>query len=64
MDSQQLMRLLRAAGWIHVRTKGSHWQFKHPRRRGLVTVPHPRRDLPVGTVKAILTHAGIEVERR
>ena len=32
---------------VLVRTKGSHHQFRHPVRAGLVTVPHPRRDLPI-----------------
>jgi len=58
MDSREIIRRLRADGWVLVRTKGSHQQFKHPDRPGLVTVPHPRRDLPVGTVKAIMKQAG------
>ena len=59
MDSRAIIRLLQADGWELVRTKGSHQQCKHPVRPGLVTVPHPKRDLPVGTVQAILKQAGI-----
>jgi predicted RNA binding protein YcfA (HicA-like mRNA interferase family) len=40
--------------------KGSHHQFKHPRRPGKVTVPHPRKDLPVGTLRGIFRQAGWE----
>ena len=29
---------------------GSHWQFKHPDRAGRITVPHPNRDIKLGTV--------------
>jgi predicted RNA binding protein YcfA (HicA-like mRNA interferase family) len=58
MDSRQVMRRLRDDGWQLVRTKGSHHQFKHPIKPGLVTVPHPKRDLPAGTLKAIFKQAG------
>jgi len=58
MNSREVIRRLRADGWILVRVKGSHHQFKHPKRSGLVTVPHPRRDFPAGTLKAIGRQAG------
>ena len=57
MDSREIIKRLKQAGWVLVRTKGSHHQFKHPSRAGLVTVPHPRRDLPRGTLKAIMRQA-------
>ncbi|HXG29420.1 MAG TPA: type II toxin-antitoxin system HicA family toxin [Nevskiales bacterium] len=40
--------------------KGSHHQFKHPVKPGRVTVPHPKRDLPVGTSNSILKQAGLK----
>ena len=58
MDSRQIIRRLEADGWVCVRTKGSHRQFKHPDRPGLITVPHPKKDLPMGTVRAIMKQAG------
>ena len=58
MDSREVIRKLKADGWVLVRTKGSHHQFKHPDRPGLVTVPHPKRDFPAGTLKAIMKQAG------
>ncbi len=58
MSSLEIIRRLKQDGWRLVRTKGSHQQFKHPEKAGVVTVPHPRRDLPVGTVKAIFKQAG------
>jgi predicted RNA binding protein YcfA (HicA-like mRNA interferase family) len=45
-------------GWLLVRTRGSHRQYKHPDKPGLVTVPHPKRDLPRGTVRSIFKQAG------
>jgi predicted RNA binding protein YcfA (HicA-like mRNA interferase family) len=59
MSSRKLIRRLEAAGWRQVRSKGSHRQFAHRSQRGVITVPHPRKDLGVGLVKAILEHAGL-----
>jgi len=64
MNSREVIELLRGDGWELVRTKGSHHQFKHAIKPGLVTVPHPKRDLPTGTARAILRQANIEVRRR
>ena len=58
MNSREIIKRLVAEGWTCVRTKGSHWQFKHPRRTGLVTVPHPKKHFPAGTLKAIFKQAG------
>lgn len=60
MNSTTLIRMLEEDGWIEVRTKGSHHQFKHPAKPGLVTVPHPKKDLPAGTVNSILKQAGLK----
>ena len=59
MDSKTLIKQIRAAGWVHVHTVGSHHQFKHPTKPGKVTVPHPKKDLPTGTVRNILKQAGL-----
>ena len=58
MDSREVIKRLKAEGWQQVAVKGSHRQFKHPDRPGRVTVPHPKRDLPKGTLKSILRQAG------
>jgi predicted RNA binding protein YcfA (HicA-like mRNA interferase family) len=59
MNSSRLIRMLEDEGWKRIRVSGSHHHFKHAVRRGLVTVPHPRKDLPIGTVKSILKIAGL-----
>jgi predicted RNA binding protein YcfA (HicA-like mRNA interferase family) len=41
MDSRTIIRKLRAAGWVHFRTTGSHHHFMHPETERVVTVPHP-----------------------
>ena len=61
MTSTQILRMLAAEGWFEVARKGSHVQPKHPFRKGRVTVPHPRKDLPVGTVKSIERQAGLRL---
>jgi predicted RNA binding protein YcfA (HicA-like mRNA interferase family) len=60
MDSRALIRRLKKHGWIEVRVVGSHHQFRHADKRGLVTIPHPKKDLPLGTVKSILKQAGLK----
>jgi predicted RNA binding protein YcfA (HicA-like mRNA interferase family) len=59
VNSQNIIKLLRAEGWYLVHVVGSHHQFKHPTNSGKVTVPHPRKDLPMPTVKSILKQAGL-----
>ena len=58
MDSRAIIKRLKAEGWVHARTTGSHWHFKHPGKAGIVTMPHPKRDLPRGTVRNIEKQAG------
>ncbi len=55
------MKLIEEEGWQLARIKGSHHHYKHPIRKGLVTVPHPKKDIPIGTVKSILKQAGIKI---
>lgn len=62
MNSREILKLLSRDGWEHVRTTGSHWHFKHPTKKGIVTVPHPKRDLPKGTVKSIFKQAQITID--
>lgn len=60
MNSRELIKLLKQHGWELVRIRGSHHQFKHPDHGHAVTVPHPKKDLGAGIVKAIKRQAGIE----
>jgi predicted RNA binding protein YcfA (HicA-like mRNA interferase family) len=46
MSSREIVWRLERDGWRLARTKGSHRQYKHPEKTGLVTVPHPKRDIP------------------
>jgi predicted RNA binding protein YcfA (HicA-like mRNA interferase family) len=57
--SADLIRELEKAGWVLKRVRGSHHAFIHPQRRGIVVVPHPKRELGVGLVAAIRKQAGL-----
>lgn len=59
MNSAALIKQLKADGWTLVHVVGSHHQFKHPTKAGKVTVPHPKKDLPIGTVRSIIKQAGL-----
>jgi predicted RNA binding protein YcfA (HicA-like mRNA interferase family) len=61
MKARDVIRLLESEGWVCVRTKGSHHQYKHPWKPGRVTVPgHPGDDLHPGTLKSIFTQAALK----
>ena len=59
LDSRDVIRELKRDGWFEVNQAGSHKQFKHPTKKGRVTVPHPKRDIPMGTLKSIEKQAGV-----
>jgi predicted RNA binding protein YcfA (HicA-like mRNA interferase family) len=61
VGSREIIRMLKADGWFEVAQTGSHKQFKHPVKPGRVTVPSPRRDLPIGTIRSIEKQAGIQL---
>jgi predicted RNA binding protein YcfA (HicA-like mRNA interferase family) len=61
MDSRQIIKRLEANGWYKVGQAGDHFQFKHPTKPGRVTVTHPRKDFPIGTVKSIERQSGIKL---
>jgi predicted RNA binding protein YcfA (HicA-like mRNA interferase family) len=61
MKVRDLVRLLEADGWRLVRTRGSHHQYKHPTKSGLVTVPGSGNDdLAPGTLNSVLKQAGLK----
>jgi predicted RNA binding protein YcfA (HicA-like mRNA interferase family) len=58
INSKQVIKLLETDGWFLTRVRGSHHQFKHPSKPGLVTVKHPDSDIPAGTLNNIRKQAG------
>ena len=61
MSSREVIRELLKNGWFEVAQVGSHKQFKHAIKAGRVTVPYPKRDIPLGTLKSIEKQAGIKL---
>jgi predicted RNA binding protein YcfA (HicA-like mRNA interferase family) len=55
-DSRRIIKRLRTDGFELVSVRGSHHKF----RKGAIVlvVPHPEKDLPVGTARAIAKQAG------
>ena len=55
---REAIRLVSEDGWVLVRTRGSHRQYKHPEKKGRVTIPgNLNDDLPPGTWNSILKQA-------
>lgn len=61
MNSRDIIRAMEQDGWYKVGQTGDHVQFKHPTKPGKATVPHPKRDLPKGTVRSIERQTGIRL---
>ena len=56
--SDEVIRRLKADGWVLIRVKGSHHIFGKPGSPTIVVVPHPKKDLPKGTLRDIYRQAG------
>ncbi|MBV8771539.1 MAG: type II toxin-antitoxin system HicA family toxin [Deltaproteobacteria bacterium] len=61
MTSREVIAALRTGGWSLDRVTGSHHIFRHPAKPGTVTVPHPRKHIPIGTLKSIERQTGIKL---
>lgn len=61
MNSKEVIKKIVAEGWEHVRTTGDHWHFRHASRPGTCTVPHPKKDMPLGTLKSIEKQSGVRL---
>ena len=57
-DSRDIINRLLRDGFKQVSVRGSHYKFIHPATHHHVIVPHPKRDLPIGTVRSIYRRAG------
>lgn len=61
MDSKTIVKLMLSHGWEFVRSRGSHHVFRHSSDGKIAVVPHPKRDLPIGTVKALERATGLKL---
>ena len=56
-SSKDIIRRLESEGWVFVSSKGSHHKFRKDGQN--LIVPHPKKDLPTGTARAIYAQAGL-----
>jgi len=61
LKSRDIIKKLKADGWFEAGVTGDHHHFKHPTKPGKVTVPHPKKDMPLPTIKSIERQSGIRL---
>ena len=62
-SSKEIIKILLEDGWYQYdKATGSHHSFKHPYKKGRVVVPHPKKDLTIGTIKSIEKQAQIKLK--
>ena len=65
MKVKEIIKIIERDDWIMVRMRGSHRQFKHDKKQGLITiVGHMNDDLAKGTLHSILKQAGLRHGRK
>lgn len=61
VNSREVIKAIEADGWRLKRVRGSHHHYVHPTKPGIVTVPHPRKDMPLGTLRSVERQSGIKL---
>jgi predicted RNA binding protein YcfA (HicA-like mRNA interferase family) len=61
VNSREIIKKIRADGWYLVSVEGSHHQFKHPTKSGRTTIPHPKKNIAIGTIIAIEKQSGLKL---
>ena len=61
MKVREVIKLIEADGWYRVKARGGHRQYKHPLKRGRVTIGgKPNEELAPGTLNSVLKQAGLK----
>ena len=64
MKVKDVIKMIEQDGWFMVRRKGSHRQYRHSYKKGLVTIAgHLNDDLVKGTLNSIFKQAGLKYGR-
>ncbi len=64
VSSLKIIRILERDGWFCIKSnRGSHLQFKHPTKKGKVTVKHPDKDVLIGTLLSIEKQSGLKIRK-
>ena len=58
-SSREVISKLHDDGWQLITIEGSHHHFKHPIKKGKVTVKHPTKDIPPKTLRTIESQSGV-----
>ena len=61
-SSREIFKMLKRDGWYETNCAGSHHQFKHPTKKGKVTLKDPQKDVPIKTLKSIERQSGLKFE--
>lgn len=61
LSSREIIKILEKYGWKFVEVRGDHYQFKHPTKKGKVTVPHPNKDIKIAVLKSIEKQSGLRI---
>jgi len=57
-SSNQIIKVLLANGFSFISQRGSHQKYKNGNR--MVIVPHPKKEIPIGTFSSIVRQAGLD----
>lgn len=60
MTSSKIIKCLKSNGWELVRVRGDHYIFKNKHSKLNISVPHPRKDTPLGLIKSIEKKTGLK----
>jgi predicted RNA binding protein YcfA (HicA-like mRNA interferase family) len=59
-SSAELITMVEDDGWTLDRISGSHHHFRHTTKKGIVTIPHPVKDMDPKTANSIKRQAGLK----
>ncbi len=61
MKTRDVIKLVEQDGWVQVEAHGSHRQYRHPVKKGRVTIAgQPSKEMPPGTLNSVLKQAGLK----
>lgn len=63
LKPQEVVRILENLGFVEVRQKGSHKQFRHPDGRGTTVPFHKGQDISPRLLRQIASDIGLTVEQ-
>lgn len=58
-SSREVIKILTDNGWYYVGQNGSHRHYEHSSKKGKTTVPHPKKNIPIRTLKNIEKQSGL-----